>query len=65
MWQRYADYLIRLGGREYQQEVFAYIEKEDSPRPVTFQLELMKKVGFEKTEILHKNSCFAAFGAIK
>jgi tRNA (cmo5U34)-methyltransferase len=65
MWQRYADYLIKLGGREYQQEVFSYIEKEDSPRPVTFQLELMKKVGFQKTEILHKNSCFAAFGAVK
>lgn len=65
MWQRYADYLINLGGEEYQQNVFAYIDKEDSPRPVTFQLELMKKVGFQKTEILHKNSCFAAFGAIK
>lgn len=65
MWQRYADYLIDLGGKEYQQDVFAYIRKEDSPRPVTFQLELMKKVGFQKTEILHKTSCFAAFGAIK
>ena len=65
MWQRYADYLAKLGGESYQKEVFAYIEKEDSPRPVTFQLELLRKVGFEKTEILHKNSCFAAFGAIK
>jgi len=65
MWKRYADYLINLGGEEYQETVFAYIEKEDSPRPVTFQLELMKKVGFQKTEILHKNSCFAAFGAVK
>jgi len=65
MWQKYADYLISQGGREYQQDVFEYIDKEDSPRPVTFQLELMKKVGFQMTEILHKNSCFAAFGAIK
>jgi len=65
MWKRYADYLINFGGEEYQKEVFAYIDKEDSPRPVTFQLELMKQVGFERTEILHKNSCFAAFGAIK
>lgn len=65
MWQRYADYLISQGGLEYQQEVFSYIDKEDSPRPVTFQLELMKKVGFQTTEILHKNSCFAAFGATK
>lgn len=65
MWRRYADYLTSQGGRGYQQEVFSYIDKEDSPRPVTFQLELMKKVGFQTTEILHKNSCFAAFGAIK
>ncbi len=65
MWKRYADYLVSQGGREYQEEVFAYIDKEDSPRPVTYQLELMKKVGFQTTEILHKNSCFAAFGAIK
>lgn len=65
MWQRYADYLITLGGKEYQEKVFTYIELEDSPRSVTFQLELLKKVGFQKTEILHKNSCFAAFGAIK
>ena len=65
MWQRYADYLTSQGGQEYQQEVFAYIDEEDSPRPVTFQLELMKKVGFQTTEILHKNSCFAAFGATK
>ena len=65
MWQRYADYLTDLGGKEYQEKVFAYIDKEDSPRPVTFQLELLKKVGFAHTDILHKNSCFAAFGAIK
>lgn len=65
MCQRYADYLIDLGGKEYQKKVFAYIDKEDSPRPVTFQLELMKRVGFERTEILHKNSCYAAFGGIK
>ncbi len=65
MWQRYADYLIASGGKEYQEKVFAYIDQEDSPRPVTFQLDLLKRVGFESTEILHKNSCFAAFGAIK
>jgi len=26
---------------------------------------LLKKVGFGHIELLHKNSCFAAFGAIK
>lgn len=65
MLERYGEYLINLGGDEYRDNVFAYIDKEDSPRPVTFQLELLKDVGFAHVELLHKNSCFAAFGAIK
>lgn len=65
MWKRYGEYLTSLNGSAYRENVFAYIEKEDSPRPVTYQLELLKKVGFKHIELLHKNSCFAAFGAIK
>lgn len=64
-WGRYGDYLEKMGGNEYRKKVLDYVEKEDSPRPITYQLELMKKVGFIKTEILHKNMCFGAFGAIK
>lgn len=65
MYGRYGDYLESVGGEEYRDNVFAYIEKEDSPRSVFYQMELLKKVGFETVELLHKNSCFAAFGAIK
>lgn len=65
IWRKYAEYLEKIGGREYQENVFAYIEKEDSPRSLNYQLDLMKKVGFRKTEILHKSLCFAAFGGIK
>lgn len=65
MWERYGHYLQEQGGETYQQKVFEYIEIEDSPRPMTYQLDLMKKVGFSSTEILHKNSCFGAFGGIK
>ena len=65
VWERYGQYLEGLGGADYRQHVFDYIEKEDSPRSVNFQLDLMKKVGFRKVEILHKNLCFAAFGGIK
>lgn len=64
-WQRYGDYLEGVGGKSYRQKVLDYVEKEDSPRPITYQLELMKKIGFKKTEILHKNMCFGAFGGIK
>ena len=65
MWERYGDYLCSMGGDDYRTNVFDYIDKEDSPRPVTYQLDLLRKVGFRHTDLLHKNSCFAAFGAIK
>lgn len=65
MWQRYGDYLTGLDGEAYKTKVFDYIEKEDSPRPVTYQLDLLREVGFKDVELLHKNSCFAAFGAVK
>ena len=65
MWERYGEYLCSFGGEDYRAKVFDYIDKEDSPRPVTYQLDLLRKVGFAHVELLHKNSCFAAFGAIK
>lgn len=64
-WQRYADYLTSVGGAAYKEHVLNYIDKEDSPRSVSFQLNLMRQVGFKQTELLHKNGCFAAFGGLK
>ncbi|MDR1190706.1 MAG: class I SAM-dependent methyltransferase [Verrucomicrobiales bacterium] len=65
VWQRYAAYLESHGGAEYRRRVLDYIAREDSPRSVTYQLELLKKVGFGSVEVLHKNLCFAAFGGVK
>ncbi|HEY3760345.1 MAG TPA: class I SAM-dependent methyltransferase [Verrucomicrobiae bacterium] len=65
MWERYGDYLTRLKDTAYRDHVFAYVTQEDSPRPLMFQLDLLRSVGFGEVEVLHKNSCFAAFGAIK
>lgn len=65
MWDRYGQYLESLGGREYQQRVFQYIDQEDSPRSVDYQLGLLQQTGFPQVEVLHKNCCFAAFGAVK
>jgi tRNA (cmo5U34)-methyltransferase len=64
-WERYGDYLEELGGKAYCQKVLDYIAKEDSPRSMNYQLDLMKQVGFRSVEILHKNMCFGAFGGIK
>ena len=63
--QQYGEYLTRLKDEAYRDHVFAYIEKEDTPRPLLFQLELLRQVGFTQVEVLHKNICFAAFGAVK
>ena len=65
MWERYGVYLSQLKDEAYRDHVFAYVAQEDSPRPLMFQLDLLRSVGFSDVEILHKNSCFAAFGAIK
>jgi tRNA (cmo5U34)-methyltransferase len=65
MWERYGEYLAAFKGEQYRDHVFAYVDHEDSPRPVLFQCELLREVGFRQIDILHKNTCFAAFGAFK
>jgi tRNA (cmo5U34)-methyltransferase len=65
MMNRYGEYLSTIGGNQYRDSIFFNIDKEDSPRSVIYQLDLLRKVGFNQVEILHKNSCYAAFGAIK
>ncbi|QOV90442.1 class I SAM-dependent methyltransferase [Humisphaera borealis] len=70
MWRRYGAYLSELrgggtAGEKYRQDVFAYVEKEDTPRPLEYQTDLLRRVGFAEVVVLHKNGCFAAFGAVK
>lgn len=65
IWERYGDYLEGINGKEYKNNVFDYIAKEDTPRSMNFQLDLMRRVGFKGVEILHKNMCFGVFGGIK
>jgi tRNA (cmo5U34)-methyltransferase len=64
-WRRYGEYLASFRDEAYRDHVFAYIEKEDTPRSLTFQLDLLREVGFRAADVLHKNACFAAFGAVK
>ena len=64
-WEKYGEYLESVGGKDFKSTIFEYIDLEDTPRSLFYQLDLMKKVGFKNMEILHKNSCFAAFGGIK
>jgi tRNA (cmo5U34)-methyltransferase len=65
MWDRYGKYLVDHKGEAHRDAVFAYIKKEDSPRSLMFQLDLLRSVGFSQVEVLHKNAIFAAFGAVR
>ncbi|MGC4030814.1 MAG: class I SAM-dependent methyltransferase [Tepidisphaeraceae bacterium] len=64
-WQRYGDYLRSLGGPAMADKVFAYIDAEDTPRPLAWQLERLRATGFTAVDVLHKNGPFAAFMAAK
>ena len=61
----YGKYLTSLKDELYRDQVFAYIEKEDSPRSLVYQLNLLQKSGFQQVDVLHKNLCFASFVGFK
>jgi tRNA (cmo5U34)-methyltransferase len=65
MQTKYGEYLTGFKDAAYRDHVFAYVAKEDTPKPLIFQLELLREVGFDQVDVLHKNVCFAAFGAVK
>ncbi len=70
MWDRYAEYLsgVKGGGEAgaaYVKTVFAYVEEEDSPKPLPYQMECMRAAGFTGIDVLHKNGPFAAFGGCR
>ena len=55
MWQRYGEYLSDFKDEAYRDHVFDYVAKEDSPRPLMFQLDMLREVGFAHVDVLHKN----------
>ncbi len=65
MLEHYSNHLISIGGEEYREKVLAYIDIEDSPRSLKFQLQMLQTVGFSDYDILHRNSMFGAIFARK
>jgi tRNA (cmo5U34)-methyltransferase len=65
MWDRYGRYLESIGGEACRAKVFAYIDKEDSPRSLPYQLDLLKASGFTHYDVLHRNSVFACYFGVK
>lgn len=62
---RYGEYLHELRDETYRQAVFEYIEREDTPRSLLYQVDLCRQVGFRQVDVLHVNSCFGAYCAVK
>ena len=65
MVSRYGNYLTEFRDEAYRDHVFAYIEQEDSPRSLMFQMKLMEQVGFDEPMVLHHSYCGGVFGAVK
>jgi tRNA (cmo5U34)-methyltransferase len=65
MFGRYGDYLAGLGGAEYRAKVLDYVDAEDSPRSLRFQFDLLRGEGFRSYDVLHRNSVFGAYYALK
>lgn len=65
MRKRWGEYLVGLKDAAYRDHVFEYVEKEDTPRPLMYQLDLMRAVGFTHLDVLHKHNRFASFGGRK
>ena len=63
--RRWHRYLEELRDVAYAEEVMAYVAKEDTPRPLFWQLDLLRRCGFEGIEVLHKHGRFASFGGIR
>jgi tRNA (cmo5U34)-methyltransferase len=63
--RRYGVRLVEIGGEAYRDEVVSYIDKEDTPRPLVWQLDRLREAGFATVDVLHKNITTAAFGAIR
>lgn len=61
--RRYAEYLESINGPDFRDHVLAYIAKEDTPRPVTWQLERLRAAGFTQTDLIHANGPFAVYSA--
>ncbi len=65
MWARWGAYLAEVKDEAYRDHVMAYVEKEDTPRSLAYQMGLMQSVGFVAVDVLQKRSKFASFGGVK
>ncbi|MEM6334470.1 MAG: class I SAM-dependent methyltransferase [Planctomycetota bacterium] len=59
---RWSAYLESVDGPAYRDRVMAYVDREDTPRPLAWQLDLLREVGLSTVDVLTVDNRFAAFG---
>jgi tRNA (cmo5U34)-methyltransferase len=65
MVERFGAYLTAIKGEAYRDHVLGYIDDEDTPRSLGYQMGVALKAGFRSVEVLHKHLNFAAYAALK
>ncbi|MEO0588363.1 MAG: class I SAM-dependent methyltransferase, partial [Planctomycetota bacterium] len=63
--RRWAAYLESVDGPAYRDKVMTYVVEEDTPRPLGYQLDLLRCAGFDHVDVLTADTRFAAFGGVK
>ncbi|MDR1925499.1 MAG: methyltransferase domain-containing protein [Planctomycetaceae bacterium] len=63
--ERYANYLVGLRDRDYQQRIFESIDRSDTPETLAFIIRSLEATGFSRIDLIHKNMVFASLAAIK
>jgi len=63
--RRWASYLESVDGPAYRDRVMSYVDREDTPRPLGHQLDLLVRAGFAEVDVLAVDTRFAAFGGVK
>jgi tRNA (cmo5U34)-methyltransferase len=65
MRRRWAAYLESIDGPAYRERVMAYVDREDTPRPLVEQVDLLRRAGFERVEVLAVDTRFGVFGGVR
>ena len=45
--------------------VLADVDREDTPTPLTYQLQMARQAGFSQVDVRLKHACFAAYGEVE
>lgn len=63
--ERYAEFLVELKDKAFQESIFDMIERTDTPETIFFQMRTLVDAGFQRIDVVHKNMLFYVLVARK